>query len=273
MGLERVQKILAQAGVASRRKAEELIELGLVTVNGKAIKLGDKADALKDAIKVNGKLLVHKHEPPVYLAFHKPKGVISMFSDPDGRPTLQDYFDKWKSRLFPVGRLDFTSDGLILITNDGDFAEKLQRAPVTKIYEVKVKGQVGPAELHALRKGAFIQNRRIRPHSVMLGKELQNKTLVHVTIVEKGAIDLKALFQARGFLVDRITRVSVGSVKLGDIKPGEYRLLKKSQAEGVFISPQIEPVRSRPAPVRPRTPSVASDRKRAPRGKVRREST
>src|SRR4051794_31045073 len=112
MASERVQKILAQAGIASRRKAEELIEEGLVTINGKLAKLGDKAEMGKDAIKVKGKLLLQT-ESPVYLALHKPKGVISMLADPDGRATLSEFLRNVKGRVFPIGRLDFNSDGLI----------------------------------------------------------------------------------------------------------------------------------------------------------------
>src|SRR3954464_4173740 len=119
---ERIQKILAQAGVASRRKAEELIVEGVVTVNGKPAKLGDKAEWGKDAIKVRGKLLLTK-ESPIYLAFNKPKGVISSLSDPEGRATLSEFLRPIKERIYPIGRLDFNSEGLILLTNDGEFAE------------------------------------------------------------------------------------------------------------------------------------------------------
>src|SRR5947209_7120382 len=119
MASERVQKVLAQAGIASRRKAEELISQGLVTINGKLAKLGDKAEFGKDAIKVKGKLLNSQAEPLIYLAFNKPKGVISTLTDPEGRSTLTDFLGKIKARVFPVGRLDFNSDGLLILTNDG----------------------------------------------------------------------------------------------------------------------------------------------------------
>ena len=132
MSAERLQKILAHAGIASRRKAEELIEQGLVTVNGKVAKLGDKADLTQDHVKVEGKL-IHKMEEPIYLAFYKPKGVISMMADPENRPTLADYLNKVKARVFPIGRLDYNSEGILLLTNDGDLAEKIQKSDPASI--------------------------------------------------------------------------------------------------------------------------------------------
>jgi len=162
MASERVQKILAQAGIASRRKAEELISEGEVTINGKLAKLGDKAEWGKDAIKVKGKLL-QRAETTLYLAMNKPKGVISMLTDPEGRPTLAEFLTKVKTRVFPVGRLDFNSEGLILLTNDGAFAEKVQKSDqILRTYAIKVKGHPDHEMISRLEKGAWIGEVRKR---------------------------------------------------------------------------------------------------------------
>src|SRR3982751_3837718 len=149
MPSERLQKIIAAAGIASRRSAEKLITSGAVSVNGTTVtELGSKADPEHDHIRVNGKLL-HGAERQVYLLMNKPKGYVTTVSDPEGRPTVMDFFKKMSERLYPVGRLDFQSEGLLLVTNDGDLANKLTKAAtgVEKTYLVKVSGQPTEAEL------------------------------------------------------------------------------------------------------------------------------
>jgi 23S rRNA pseudouridine2605 synthase len=238
MSIERVQKILAQAGIASRRKAEELIIEGLVTINGKVAKLGDKADRQKDSIKVSGKLL-QRAEAHVYLAFHKPRGVISMFGDPQGRPTLSDYLGKIRVRLFPIGRLDFNSEGLILLTNDGDFAEKLQkRDDIPRVYHVKVKGHPTPEMVQRLTRGARHEGRLFKPHSVRVAQELANKARIEVVLIGS-TVDLKAYFEMKGFLVEKMVRTSIGHLTLRNIEPGHYRHLKKSQVEALLLQPEL----------------------------------
>jgi 23S rRNA pseudouridine2605 synthase len=242
MPSERVQKILAQAGIASRRKAEEMIVEGLVTINGKLARLGDKAEWGKDAIKVKGKLLLGA-EKPVYLAFHKPKGVISMFVDPEGRATLENFLGKIKTRLFPVGRLDFNSEGLILLTNDGAFAEKLQkRDDIPRVYSVKVKGHPDSEALSRLGKGARLgeeKARFVKPHSVRMKQSLANKSVIEIVILGGGAIDIKQLFEFKGFLVERIVRTSIGHLTLKGLLPGHFRYLKPSQAEALLNQPEL----------------------------------
>ena len=154
-----MQKILAKAGVASRRKAEEMIEQGRVQVNGKIVsELGTKADANRDHIRVDGKLL-HGAERLRYFVLNKPKGFVTTVKDPEGRPTVMQFFDKMRERLYPVGRLDYMSEGLLLVTNDGDLANKLTKAGsgVEKVYLVKVAGQPTEAELDLLRAGVNIE--------------------------------------------------------------------------------------------------------------------
>ena len=239
MSTERVQKILAQAGIASRRKAEELIVEGAVTINGKVAKLGDKADLQADAIKVNGKLL-RQTEAPIYLAFHKPRGVISMMVDPQGRPTLSDYLGKIRTRVFPVGRLDFNSEGLLLLTNDGKIAEEIQkRDDIPRVYHVKVRGHVTADMLARLERGMRIEGKKIKPHSVRLAEELNSKSKIEIVFIGSGAVDIKSYFEMKGFLTERMTRTAIGQITLRSIQAGHYRLLQKSQIEALLEQPEL----------------------------------
>lgn len=236
---ERIQKILARAGIASRRKCEELISEGSVTVNGKTVKLGDKAIPSQDAIKVKGKLLQAAGEP-VYLAFYKPRAVISMLVDNENRPNLSEYLTKVRERVFPIGRLDFNSEGLILLTNDGDFAEKLQKNDeIPRVYTVKVKGIAGEEAIKALAKGARIDYQMVRPHSVRKLRELEAKTQLQVVIKGGGAVDLRGLFEMKGLLVDKITRTAIGHITTKAIAPGQFRTLTQSQAMKLLEQPEL----------------------------------
>lgn len=236
---ERVQKILAKAGIASRRKAEDLIRDGEVTINGKVAKLGDQAVMGQDAIKVQGKLL-HHLESPVYLLFNKPKGVISMLSDPQGRPTLSDYLNKVHSRVFPVGRLDFNSEGLLILTNDGDFAEKLQKQDnVIRIYQVKVKGHPDETQLSRLKKGGRLRKKTVSPISVRIKQKLVQKSVLELAFQGAGALDIKHFLENKGFLTERMVRTSIGHLTLHELKPGEFRSLKASQINALLEQPEL----------------------------------
>jgi 23S rRNA pseudouridine2605 synthase len=243
MASERLQKILAQAGIASRRKAEELIQEGLVTVNGKIAQIGDKAEWGEDAIKVSGKLLL-KPETLTYVAIHKPKSVISALTDPEGRPTLAGYLKSIKTRLFPIGRLDFNVEGLMLLTNDGAFAERVQKqADLLRIYLVKVKGHPNGEMIARLNKGARLgdgYNAKVyKPHHVKVIQELDNKTLIQVALMGPGTFDLKAFFEIKGFLVDKVIRTHIGHIALKAMKPGEIKFLKASQAYALLDQPEL----------------------------------
>lgn len=239
MALERIQKLLAQAGIASRRKAEDLIDAGLVTVNGKVVKLGDKAEWGKDAIKVEGKLILSK-EPHVYYLFHKPKKVICSLKDPEGRPALGEYFVHVKERVYPIGRLDFMSEGAVLMTNDGDFAEKLQKSDqVLRIYHVKVKGSPDEEMLERLKHGLKKGRNKIVPHQIRVKERYEQKSLIEISFVGSMSADLKTFFEERGFLVERIVRDSIGHLSIEGLKPGEYKLLKASQAKSLLIQPEL----------------------------------
>jgi len=228
--LERLQKIIATAGIASRRKAEELITAGRVQVNGQTItELGTKADAETDHIRVNGKLLqgAQRH---VYLLLNKPKGYVTTVSDPEKRPTVMDLIRGVKGRVYPVGRLDYASEGLLILTNDGDLAHRLMKAAshVPKTYVVKVAGTPKEDAIAKLRAGVSIatdDGKRVRtgPASVRIVKESANPWY-EVTLIEGRNRQIRRMFEAVGHHVEKIKRVRYGPLAL-DVPPGEFRPL------------------------------------------------
>ncbi len=239
MSTERIQKILAKAGISSRRKAEDLITQGDVTVNGVVAKLGDKAEFGKDAIKVSGKL-IHAVEDPVYYLLHKPRGMLSTLSDPENRPVLTELLGRIKERLYPVGRLDFNSDGAILMTNDGATAELLQkRADIPRVYHVKVKGHPGPEAIARLEKGAKSGNKYLKPHSVRVLSPLQSKSEIEFVVLGSGVFDVRAYFEQKGLLVDRVTRHALGQLSIASMVPGQLRQLEKSQIDALLNQPEL----------------------------------
>jgi len=230
MPTERLQKIIAAAGVTSRRKAEQLITGGLVSVNGQVVtELGTKADLEHDHIRVNGKLL-RGPERHVYLLMNKPKGYVTTVSDPEGRPTVMDLLHGVGARLYPVGRLDFSSEGLLLLTNDGDLAAKLMHAAshVPKTYLVKVAGTPPAEGLARLRSGISIRaqhGRRTKtaPAKIRLIREADNPWY-EVTLIEGKNRQIRNMFEEIGHHVEKIKRVRYGPLQL-DVPPGEYRQL------------------------------------------------
>lgn len=255
MALERIHKIIAREGIASRRNSEKLVEQGLVTINGRVAKIGDQAEAGKDAIKVNGKLLLYKQEP-VYVAFNKPKGVITtMTPDPQGRQNLAPYLKKVRGRIYPIGRMDFNSEGLLLLTNDGDFAEKVQKnGEIPRIYSVKIKGHPEASDVEKLGRTARVNGKIISPYSARLEDRLLQKSFIEMIFIGQGAIDVKAYFEFKGYLVERIIRKAIGQISTHGLKPGEYKLLKKSQVEALLREPDLalraQPKEEPPEPVR-----------------------
>ena len=230
MPAERLQKIIAAAGIASRRKAEQFIAGGLVSVNGKVVtELGTKADADTDHIRVNGKLL-HGAERHVYLVMNKPKGYVTTLSDPERRPTVMDLLRGVGARVYPVGRLDYASEGLLLLTNDGEFANRLMKAAshVPKTYMVKLAGSPSAEGLSRLRSGLFIAlpgGRRVKtaPAKVRLIREANNPWY-EVTLIEGRNRQIRKMFEEIGHHVEKIKRVRYGPLEL-DVHPGEFRRL------------------------------------------------
>ncbi|MCZ2078263.1 MAG: rRNA pseudouridine synthase [Bryobacteraceae bacterium] len=230
MAEERLQKIISRAGIASRRKAEELISAGSVTVNGATVtELGSKADAERDSIKVNGRLL---RPPPrlVYLALYKPDNCVTTVSDPQGRRTVMDLLRGVKERVYPVGRLDYHSEGLLLLTNDGDFANGITSAKsqVPKSYVVKVNGQLSPAQEEQFRTGIPLRGRRTAPAGLKLIRPGQNPWY-EVRLIEGRQNQIREMFKHLGFLVEKLRRVRIGFLELGSLQPGEFRMLTSEE--------------------------------------------
>ncbi len=230
MPAQRLQKIIAAAGIASRRKAEELITGGLVSVNGQVVtELGSKADPERDHIRVNGKLL-HGPERHVYLLMNKPKGYVTTLRDPEGRPTVMDLLHGVGARVYPVGRLDYASEGLLLLTNDGEFANRLMKAAshVPKTYMVKVAGTPTAEDLARLRAGLFIASeggKRVKtaPAKIRVIREAANPWY-EVTLTEGRNRQIRRMFEEIGHHVEKIKRVRYGPLEL-DVHPGEFRRL------------------------------------------------
>jgi 23S rRNA pseudouridine2605 synthase len=230
---ERLQKILARAGVASRRAAENYIRQGRVTVNGRLVsELGSKADPERDDIRVDGERLRLKVEK-LYLLLNKPRGYVTTLSDPQGRPTVADLL-RGLPRLFPVGRLDYDTEGLLVLTNDGEFAQLLghPRFGVPRTYRATVKGVPSPARLARLERGVKIDaGRSVKAQGVRLIKAEEDRATLELSISEGRHHQVKRMFMAIGHPVRRLRRVALGPVSLGDLRPGALRPLSPGEVE------------------------------------------
>ena len=227
---ERLQKILAHAGIASRRKAEELISQGRVSVNGHIVsELGSKADPDNDIIKVDGKK-IHLATRLVYILLYKPKNVMSTSSDPEGRPTVVEYVkERVKERVYPVGRLDFASEGLIILTNDGEFTKLMTQAGViSKLYHVKLSGQPLERDIVRLRKGIFYDNERLAPCEIELLKAADNPWYA-VTLHQGRNQQIRNMFQSIGHPVEKLRRVRIGFLDDSRLKSGDWRYLTEAE--------------------------------------------
>jgi len=243
--VDRLQKIIAAAGVCSRRKAEELMTAGRVTVNGQIVtELGSKADPARDHIKVDGKLLpTARSAQKTYLLLHKPKGYVTTVTDPEGRPTVMDLLRKAKppvsERVYPVGRLDWASEGLLLLTNDGELANLLTRAAshVPKTYLVKISGKPQEADLAKLRSGVSIttgiEGRRVKtaPAKIQLAHNAPNPWY-EVTLIEGRNRQIHRMFERIGRRVEKIKRVRYGPLQL-DVETGRFRSLNAGEVESL----------------------------------------
>lgn len=232
MAEERLQKILSQAGVASRRQSEQIIVEGRVTVNGKVVtELGSKADLETDHIKVDGRLL----RPPkrqVYIVLNKPDSTVTTVSDPQGRTTVMELLRGVKERVYPVGRLDYHSEGLLLLTNDGEIANAIMSAAthLPKTYVVKVTGTLSHEQEEQFRRGVPISGRRTMPSGLKLIKEGENPWY-EVKLFEGRNQQIRLMFKHFGFLVEKLRRVRVGPIEIGPIKPGQFRYLSDEETQ------------------------------------------
>ncbi|MFL6002101.1 MAG: pseudouridine synthase [Nocardioides sp.] len=224
-GLVRLHKLLAQSGIASRRKCEELMLAGLVVVDGEVVtRLGTKVDPRTAVIRVDGKRL-----PPVsdhvYLALNKPRGVVSTMSDPEGRRTLQDLVSQRPERLFHVGRLDTDTAGLILLTNDGDFAHRMAHPSyeVDKTYVAEVEGEVTKATIRTLLEGVTLEDGPVTVSRARLVTGAREKSIVELVIHEGRNRIVRRLLDHVGHPVRRLTRTAIGPVALGQLKAGQLR--------------------------------------------------
>jgi 23S rRNA pseudouridine2605 synthase len=236
---ERLQKIIARAGIASRRKAEELIQQGLVSVNGRVLtELGSKADPDRDHIKVRGKLLTAPAEP-IYLVLNKPRECVSTTSDPQGRRTVLDLVGRYRSKVYPVGRLDYHSEGLLLLTNDGGFANHVLSAKsgIPKTYHVKINGNPGAADLDRFRSGIRLDGRLTAPAKIRPLKPGENPWF-EVTLTEGRQNQIRRMFRALGFLVEKLKRVRIGPLLLSDLPPGGFRELTPGEVGKFLKSPE-----------------------------------
>ena len=227
---ERLQKILAHAGIASRRKAEELIIAGHVSVNGETVtELGSKADLSRDRVKVDGQMLsLPKHH--IYIALNKPKDCVTTVSDPQGRETVMSFFKGMRERIYPVGRLDYATEGLLLLTNDGEFANRLMSpaSHITKTYLVKANGLLTPEQEEQFRHGIPMHGRRTAPASLKLIRKTVNPWY-EVRLVEGRQNQIRIMFKHFGKLVEKLKRVKIGFPDLGTLKPGSYRTLTNAE--------------------------------------------
>src|SRR3982751_4819901 len=226
---ERLQKLSAQAGVASRRAAEELIKAGEVTVNGEIVtELGTKADPEKDHIKVRGKLINTRLEnrENSYILLNKPKGYLSSVSDPAGRKLVTDLV-KGFGKLHPVGRLDFNTEGLIILTNDGDFTNKVSGSKtIPKVYEVKVKGLPTEVSINKLRRGVRLEDGfKTAPADIKNLRPTDKNGWFEVTLYEGHNQQIRKMFDSIGHSVTKLRRSSIGPVTDAGLKVGEYRKL------------------------------------------------
>ncbi len=239
MTSHRVQKIIANAGYCSRRKAEQLIEQGKVAVNGKVITIGDKADPSKDIVSVDGKKIVGGKKR--YIMLYKPRNILTSLKDPSGKKTIIDVLkenakEKIPERVVPVGRLDYDAEGLLLLTNDGDFANYVMhpRYEKVKVYHAELDKKISKQELQKIGRSIKLRDGLVRIDQL---KQLApNK--VEIGVHEGRNKMVKRIFRKLGFMVKRLKRVQVGAVKIGKLKPGELRDLTKQEIEKLMPNVQ-----------------------------------
>lgn len=226
---ERIQKVLAAAGIASRRASEDLIRAGRVTVNGVTATIGDRADAVTDVIEVDGERVVTDRSLR-YIILNKPQGFVSTTSDPEGRPTVTDLINL-EERLYPVGRLDMDTEGLLLLSNDGDLVHRLLHPSfeVERIYLALVPGPVRKLPLRRLTDGVELEDGIAKARRVRVVEENKGKALLEVVMTEGRKREVRRMLAEVGLPVERLARVAFGGVQLGDLRQGKWRFLDRNE--------------------------------------------
>jgi len=233
-GGERLQKVLAHAGVGSRRAVEDMISAGRVRVNGTRAELGRRIDPTKDKVEVDGSIVPLRADL-VYYLLNKPEGVVTTADDPEGRPTVIDIVDA-AERVWPVGRLDIGSEGAIILTNDGDLTLRLThpRYHVPRTYVAQVQGGVGHRALTKLARGVELDDGPTAPARVGLLERIPGGSLVEITITEGRNRQVRRMFEAVGHPVTRLVRRAIGPLELGRLKPGDYRKLAPTEVQSLY---------------------------------------
>jgi len=274
---QRLQKLIATAGIASRRHAEELISSGKVTINGKVVtELGTKADPDKDHIKVNGKLInpqLKAHEK-LYVLLNKPRGYLTSVSDPEGRPLVVELLPSSLGRLHPVGRLDFNTEGLLLLTNDGEFTNFITAArnQVEKVYEAKVKGVPTDTAVQRLRRGITLEDgTRTAPAKITKLDETDTNAWYEVRLHQGRNQQIRKMFELIGHSVLKLRRVQIGKLKDERLKPGHWRFLSTAEARRLMSPPRSsQPKQGKSASTaNPQRPTGSRTSKARPKGKSR----
>jgi len=233
----RIQKFIANAGITSRRKAEQMILNGQVSLNGKTVtQLGITIDPSKDIVKVDGKVIDPSPKQSIVYAFYKPKNCVTTLDDPQGRDTIVKYFPRTAGRLFPIGRLDYDAEGLLLLTNDGAIANNIIHPSkhVWKTYFVKLKGKIKIEEFAKLRPGPIIDGKKRQPVKIKFLHFINEKSWLMVSLQEGLKNQLKKMFFSIGYPVEKIKRYSVGNIELNDMRPGDIRLLSKADVQSLL---------------------------------------
>lgn len=234
--MQRLQKIIARSGFTSRRKAEQLIKDGRVSVDGETVsELGAKADPEKQTISIDGHPLVNEPEK-IYLLLNKPPGYVTTLNDPQGRPTVISLLKGINQRVFPVGRLDIDTSGALLLTNDGNLANRIAhpRYNVTKTYIARVSGFPSKSDLKRLAEGVEIEGRLTAPARIQKIKSSPHSSILKIVIHEGRKRQIRKMFTAIGYPVMELTRTAYGNLKLGDLPSGKYRILAEKELDKIF---------------------------------------
>ncbi|HEU4500236.1 MAG TPA: pseudouridine synthase [Nitrospira sp.] len=274
----RLQKLIAGTGLASRRKAEGLIAAGRVMVNGKIVtELGTRVNPERDHVKVDGKHL-SAAQPFVYLMLNKPRNVVSTLDDPGGRTTVKDYLRGVSVRVFPVGRLDFDSEGLMLLTNNGDLTQALlhPRYHVPKTYLIKVKGVLTDEDIAQLEQGVRLEDGMTSPAQVKKVRKVEANSWLEITIREGRKHQVKRMLESVGHPVIKLMRIRMGPLSLGHLEPGEFRFLTDREANALrqLVDERVALAEGGAEPARPsrrqprRSGWARSTKKKVPRGRA-----